>query len=57
MPSRKNLVGILTAAVIVAMMAGMVVLAERFKGQEIFGHMTLTKSERSPLSALAAKML
>jgi len=36
---------------------GMVVLAERFKGQEIFGHMTLTKSERSPLSALAAKML
>ncbi len=36
---------------------GMVVLAERFKGQEIFGHMTLNKSERSPLSALAAKML
>jgi PhoH-like ATPase len=36
---------------------GMVVLAERFKGQEIFGHITLTKSERSPLSALAAKML
>jgi PhoH-like ATPase len=36
---------------------GMVTLAERFKGQEIFGHITLSKSERSPLSALAAKML
>jgi PhoH-like ATPase len=36
---------------------GMVVLAERFKGQEIFGHITLSKSERSPLAALAAKML
>jgi PhoH-like ATPase len=36
---------------------GIVYLAERFKGQEIFGHITLSKSERSPLAALAAKTL
>lgn len=36
---------------------GMVYLAERFKGQELFGHVILTKSERSPLSGLAAKLL
>jgi PhoH-like ATPase len=36
---------------------GMVYLAERFKGNEMFGHMTLSKSERSPLAALAAKAL
>lgn len=36
---------------------GMVYLTERFKGQELFGHVILTKSERSPLSGLAAKLL
>jgi PhoH-like ATPase len=36
---------------------GMVYLAERFKGQELFGHITLTKSERSSLAGLAAKIL
>ena len=36
---------------------GIVYLAERFKGQELFGHITLSKSERSPLAALAAKTL
>ena len=36
---------------------GMVYLAERFKGNEMFGHITLSKSERSPLAALAAKTL
>jgi predicted ribonuclease YlaK len=34
-----------------------VYLAERFKGNEMFGHITLSKSERSPLAALAAKAL
>jgi PhoH-like ATPase len=36
---------------------GIVYLAERFKGNEMFGHITLSKSERSPLAALAAKVL
>lgn len=36
---------------------GIVYLAERFKGNELFGHITLSKSERSPLAALAAKVL
>ena len=36
---------------------GIVYLAERFKGNEMFGHVTLSKSERSPLAALAAKVL
>ena len=36
---------------------GIVYLAERFKGNEMFGHITLSKSERSPLAALAAKAL
>ena len=31
--------------------------AERMKGQPIFGHITLAKSERSDLAALAAKLL
>ena len=31
--------------------------AERMKGQPIFGHVTLAKSERSDLAALAAKLL
>ena len=31
--------------------------AERMKGQPVFGHITLAKSERSDLAALAAKLL
>jgi PhoH-like ATPase len=36
---------------------GLAYLIERFKGQSIFGHVTLTKSERSELSSLAANLL
>lgn len=36
---------------------GLTYLVEHFKSQQLFGHITLTKSERSPLSALAADLL
>ncbi len=36
---------------------GLTYLIERFKGQEIYGHVTLEKSERSRLASLAAKIL
>jgi len=36
---------------------GLTYLVERFKGQPIFGHLTFTKSERSPLAALASDLL
>jgi len=36
---------------------GLTCLVDRFKGQAIFGHVTFTKSERSPLAALAADLL
>jgi PhoH-like ATPase len=36
---------------------GLTYLVEHFKSQELFGHVTLTKSERSPLAALAADLL
>jgi PhoH-like ATPase len=36
---------------------GLTYLVERFKGQAIFGHVTFTKSERSPLAALASDLL
>ncbi|MBI5208164.1 MAG: PhoH family protein [Candidatus Firestonebacteria bacterium] len=36
---------------------GLTYVAERFKGEEIFGHVTLEKSERSYLSSLAVKLL
>jgi PhoH-like ATPase len=36
---------------------GLVYLIDRFKGQEIFGHITFTKTERSQLAALAAELL
>ncbi|MCS7151679.1 MAG: PhoH family protein [Endomicrobia bacterium] len=36
---------------------GLVYLVDRFKGQEIFGHINFTKSERSELAALAAELL
>jgi len=36
---------------------GLIYVAERFKGQEIAGHILLSKSERSPLASLAAELL
>jgi PhoH-like ATPase len=36
---------------------GLTYLVERFKGQQIFGHLTFTKSERSPLAAMASDLL
>lgn len=36
---------------------GLTYLVEAFKGQRIFGHVTLTKSERSRLAELAAELL
>jgi len=36
---------------------GLTNLTERFKNQEIFGHMNFKKTERSPLAALAGELL
>jgi PhoH-like ATPase len=36
---------------------GLTYCVERMKGQRMFGHITLTKSERSPLASLAAELL
>jgi PhoH-like ATPase len=36
---------------------GLTYVAERMKGQEIFAHITLTKSERGTLASLAAQLL
>ena len=36
---------------------GLTNLVDRFKGQALFGHVTFTKSERSPLAALASDLL
>lgn len=36
---------------------GLTYCAEKMKGQKTFGHMILTKSERSPLASLAAELL
>ncbi|MFH1288256.1 MAG: PhoH family protein [bacterium] len=36
---------------------GLTYVAERFKGEKIFGHITLEKSERSHLSSLAVSLL
>ncbi|GAB6089275.1 PhoH family protein [Spirochaeta dissipatitropha] len=36
---------------------GLTYLVETFKGQDLFGHVTLTKSERSRLAELAAELL
>ncbi len=36
---------------------GLTYLVERFRGQDLYGHITLTKSERSRLAALAAELL
>lgn len=36
---------------------GLTYLVERFRGQDLYGHITFTKSERSRLAALAAELL
>ena len=36
---------------------GLTYLVERFKGQEMFGHLSFSKSERSGLAALASELL
>ncbi len=36
---------------------GLTYVVERFKGQELFGQVLLTRTERSPLAALAASLL
>ena len=36
---------------------GLTYLVERFKGQELYGHLTFSKSERSELAALASELL
>lgn len=36
---------------------GLTYIVERLKGQEIYGHINFTKTERSPLAALAAQLL
>ncbi|RKY29360.1 MAG: PhoH family protein [Planctomycetota bacterium] len=36
---------------------GLTYVAERMKGQELFAHITLTKSERSTLASIAAELL
>lgn len=36
---------------------GLIYLIDRFKGQDIFGHITFTRTERSKLAALAADLL
>lgn len=36
---------------------GLAYLVERFKGRDLFGHVTLVESERSPLSSLAVELL
>ena len=36
---------------------GLTYVVDRFKGQEVFGHVLLTRSERSPLAAMAVSLL
>jgi len=36
---------------------GLSYLVDRFKGQRVFGHVTLQKSERSELAELASMLL
>jgi PhoH-like ATPase len=36
---------------------GLTYVAEKLKGQDMVGHVTLTKSERSPLASVAADVL
>lgn len=37
--------------------SGISILADRFSGQELFGHLVLTQGERSPVADLAAELL
>lgn len=37
--------------------SGLAYAVEKLKGQPLYGHVTLSKSERSPLSAVAAEFL
>lgn len=36
---------------------GLTYIVDRFKGQKLYGHITFTKTERSPLAALVAELL
>jgi PhoH-like ATPase len=36
---------------------GLTTIVQKFRGQNIAGHMTLTKGERSPLAELASNLL
>jgi PhoH-like ATPase len=36
---------------------GVVAVVERLKGHPLFAHVTLTRSERSPIAALVTEML
>ncbi|PIS46664.1 MAG: phosphate starvation-inducible protein PhoH [Elusimicrobia bacterium CG08_land_8_20_14_0_20_51_18] len=36
---------------------GLTYIIDRFKGQKLYGHLTFTKTERSPLAALVAELL
>ncbi len=36
---------------------GLTYIVDRFKGQKVYGHITFTKSERSPLAAMVAELL
>ncbi|MFH1619910.1 MAG: PhoH family protein [bacterium] len=36
---------------------GLTYIVDRFKGQKMYGHVTFTKTERSPLAALVAELL
>jgi len=36
---------------------GLTYIVDRFKGQKMYGHITFTKTERSPLAALVAELL
>ena len=36
---------------------GLTYIVDRMRGQKIYGHLTFTKTERSPLAALVAELL
>ena len=36
---------------------GIAAVVERLKGESLFAHVTLTKSERSPIAALATRLI
>ncbi len=45
------------AACLDASSNGLTYVVERFKDQQLYGHITLAKSERSQLASLAVKLL